>query len=94
MNRKEWEAHFDQQAQSNLSMQEYCEEHELKYSNFTAAKSRYRVTSKSSSFISVVTPPATKSQSTASIQITCGKALATIDNCTPQWLAEFMREVV
>ena len=93
MNRKEWEAHFGQQAQSNLSMQEYCEEHELKYSNFTAAKSRYTVTSKSSSFISVVAPPV-KPQSTASIQITCGKALATIDNCTPQWLAEFMREVV
>ena len=94
MNRKEWEAHFNQQAQSNLSMQEYCEEHALKYSNFTAAKSRYTVTSKSSSFISVVTTPQIKPKSTASIQITYGKALATIDNCTPEWLAAFMREVV
>ena len=90
MNRKEWKMHFAEQKDSGLSIQQYCDQHQLKYKNFTGAKSRYATSIEAPSFISVVPPTTSAQQPVASIQIACGKVSATIEQCTPQWIAHFI----
>ena len=96
MNRKQWEAHFIKQRESNLNVLEYCAQHHLKYKNFINAQYRYK-SKTTKSFISVVTEHSQTQLSNnniTTVQLCCGQAKATLENCTPQWFAQFVKEVM
>ena len=95
MNREQWEEHFVKQQESSLNIRQYCVANNLKYKNFTGAQHRYKTASVESSFISVVTASSHNvSQSSIKIQISLGQTNASIENCTPQWFAQFLKEVI
>ena len=97
MNRQQWESHFTKQRESNLTIIEYCSQHQLKYKNFVNAQYRYKSETTKSSFISVVTEHSQthlSNDKTATIELCYGQTKATLENCTPQWFAQFIKEVM
>ena len=95
MNRQQWEEHFTKQQESSLTIKQYCIANDLKYKNSTGALHRYKTTSVKSSFISVVTEAChTTNHPSMKIQVSLDQTEATIENCTPQWFAQFIKEVM
>jgi len=94
MNQKAWEIHFAEQKNSGLNIKEYCDRNNLYFKEFVDAKHLYAPSDEESSFVSVLMQTPEYQGHRASIKISCGAASATIDKCTPEWFAQFIREVV
>lgn len=86
---KQWQAHFAAQKESGLSVQRYCDEHNIKKHQFTYYKNRFK-NQATLELRPKLVPVVVTSPKTIKIKIN-GVPLEFEDSTPPRWMAELLQ---